>query len=72
MFARKKGGRLFRRPPLLSFSDAGDLGPGSLTLSGDITRSRQAYDRFFALWKDADADLPILIDAKNEYKRLGS
>lgn len=42
----------------------------ALALTGDMNRSRQAYEEFFALWKDADADLPILIDAKEEYKRL--
>ncbi len=42
----------------------------ALALAGDNARSRQAYDEFFALWKDADADLPILIEAKREYKRL--
>lgn len=42
----------------------------ALALTGDTTRSRQAYEKFFALWKDADADLPILTEAKKEYKRL--
>lgn len=41
-----------------------------LALTGDTTRSRQAYEEFFALWKDADADLPIFVDAREEYKRL--
>ncbi len=29
-------------------------------LAGDMPRSRKAYQDFFALWKDADADIPIL------------
>ena len=29
-----------------------------------------AYQEFFALWKDADADLPVLIEAKKEYEKL--
>ena len=33
-------------------------------LTGDTTKSRQAYQDFLTLWKDADADLPILIEAK--------
>lgn len=41
-----------------------------LALAGDKARSRQAYEEFFALWKDADADLPILIEATNEYQHL--
>jgi Tfp pilus assembly protein PilF len=39
-------------------------------LQGDVAKSRQAYENFFRLWKDADADLPVLIEAKSEYERL--
>jgi len=39
-------------------------------MSGDTPRSRKAYQDLFALWKDADADLPILIQAKKEYEQL--
>ena len=39
-------------------------------IAGDTTKSRQAYQDFFALWKDADADIPILIEAKQEYAKL--
>ncbi|HEY7183861.1 MAG TPA: protein kinase, partial [Blastocatellia bacterium] len=39
-------------------------------LQGDLAKSRQAYETFFRLWKDADADLPVLIGAKREYARL--
>jgi hypothetical protein len=28
------------------------------------------YDEFFRRWKDADADLPVLLEAKKEYARL--
>jgi predicted Zn-dependent protease len=41
----------------------------ALSLSGDAARSRKAYEDFFALWRDADSDLPILIEAKNEYAK---
>jgi tetratricopeptide (TPR) repeat protein len=40
------------------------------SLAGDVAGSRKAYQDFFALWKDADGDLPILIEAKKEYERL--
>jgi hypothetical protein len=30
-------------------------------ISGDTSKARAAYQDFFALWKDADPDLPILI-----------
>ena len=39
-------------------------------LTGDSTCAREAYQDFFALWKDADPDLPILRDAKQEYAKL--
>jgi len=39
-------------------------------IAGDSVKSRQAYQDFFALWKDADADIPILIEAKQEYEKL--
>ncbi|HZM85473.1 MAG TPA: protein kinase [Blastocatellia bacterium] len=39
-------------------------------LTGDVATSRKTYQDFFALWKDADADLPVLIDAKKEYAAL--
>jgi predicted Zn-dependent protease len=39
-------------------------------LAGDGAKSRKAYQDFFALWKDADPDVPILKQAKAEYARL--
>jgi serine/threonine protein kinase/tetratricopeptide (TPR) repeat protein len=39
-------------------------------LQGDIAKARTAYQDFFALWKDADPDVPILIAAKTEYAKL--
>jgi serine/threonine protein kinase/tetratricopeptide (TPR) repeat protein len=39
-------------------------------LSGDTAKARQEYQNFLALWKDADADLPVMIDAKKEYEQL--
>ena len=38
--------------------------------AGDIARARTAYQDFFALWKDADSDIPILKQAKTEYAQL--
>ena len=40
------------------------------TLSGDTTKARTAYQDFFAFWKNADPDIPILIEAKTEYAKL--
>jgi serine/threonine protein kinase/tetratricopeptide (TPR) repeat protein len=39
-------------------------------LEGNVTKSRKAYEDFFLMWKDADAELPVLIEAKKEYERL--
>lgn len=39
-------------------------------LAGDLSKSRKAYQDFLALWKDADSDLPILKEAKQEYEKL--
>ncbi|HEV2829145.1 MAG TPA: protein kinase [Pyrinomonadaceae bacterium] len=39
-------------------------------MSGDAATSRKAYQDFFALWKNADADLPVLLEAKKEYEQL--
>jgi hypothetical protein len=36
----------------------------------DSENSRKAYDDFFSTWKDADAGIPILRQAKAEYKKL--
>ncbi len=37
---------------------------------GDRENSQKAYDDFFATWKDADARIPILRQAKAEYNEL--
>jgi serine/threonine protein kinase/tetratricopeptide (TPR) repeat protein len=42
----------------------------ALSLNGDTSKARAAYQDFFALWKDADPDVPILIQAKAEYAKL--
>lgn len=39
-------------------------------MHGDREKSRQAYDDFFATWKDADPRIPILSQAKAEYAKL--
>jgi eukaryotic-like serine/threonine-protein kinase len=38
--------------------------------TGDVAKSRRAYQDFLALWKDADPDVPILVQAKAEYAKL--
>jgi predicted Zn-dependent protease len=41
-------------------------------MQGDREKSRKAYDDFFTTWKDADPDIPILRQAKAEYKKLSA
>jgi eukaryotic-like serine/threonine-protein kinase len=36
----------------------------------NAAKSRVAYQDFFALWKDADPTIPILLAAKSEYSKL--
>jgi len=38
--------------------------------NGETSGARTAYQDFFALWKDADPDIPILKEAKAEYAKL--
>ena len=39
-------------------------------LAGDAANARRAFQDFFALWKDADPDTPILKQAQAEYAKL--
>jgi len=41
-----------------------------VVLAGDPAKARKSYQDFFALWKEADADLPVLIEAKKEYEKV--
>jgi eukaryotic-like serine/threonine-protein kinase len=42
----------------------------AFALQGDNAKARTAYQDFFAAWKDADPDIPILKTAKAEYEKL--
>jgi serine/threonine protein kinase/tetratricopeptide (TPR) repeat protein len=47
------------------------LGLGrAYALLGDTARAKSAYQDFFAVWKDADPDVPVLKEAKTEYAKL--
>ena len=53
------------------FGALAHLGLGrAYALQGDDANARAAYQNFFALWKDADPDIPILKQAKAEYAKL--
>jgi eukaryotic-like serine/threonine-protein kinase len=36
----------------------------------DLMQARKAYEDFFAVWKDADTDLPVLIEAKQHFEKI--
>jgi eukaryotic-like serine/threonine-protein kinase len=47
------------------------LGLGrAYTMAGNKPDAKKAYDTFFAEWKDADSDLPVIAEAKKEYAQL--
>jgi eukaryotic-like serine/threonine-protein kinase len=49
----------------------GHLGLGrAYAMAGDAGKARAAYQDFFAVWKEADPDVPILKQAKAEYAKL--
>ena len=54
--------------PLMSFAHLG-LGH-AYAVAGDTVKARAAYQDFFALWKDANPGIPILVAAKADYAKL--
>ena len=42
----------------------------ALVSSGDTIKAKVAYRDFLTLWKDADSNNPILVQAKTEYARF--
>ncbi len=43
----------------------------ALALAGDTVNSKEAFQHFFELWRNADADIPILRQARAEYAGAG-
>jgi hypothetical protein len=39
-------------------------------MQGEREKSRKAYDEFFTTWKNADPDIPVLRQAKAEYRKV--
>ena len=39
-------------------------------LRGDSAAARNAYQTFFSSWKDADAEIPLIVTARTEYEKL--
>jgi hypothetical protein len=42
----------------------------ALAASGDRARAKAAYDNFLSLWKSADPDIPLLLQAKAESAKI--
>ena len=42
----------------------------AFALAGEQQKARAAYEEFLTLWKDADAEIPILRQARAEYAKL--
>ena len=42
----------------------------TFALAGDHIRAKAAYQEFLALWNHADEDIPVLREAKAEYRKL--
>jgi eukaryotic-like serine/threonine-protein kinase len=42
----------------------------ALVLSGDETKAKAAYQDFLTIWKDAEPEIPILKQARAEYRNL--
>jgi len=57
--------------PISVFLPLAQLGAArAYALQGDTAKAKTAYQDFFATWKDADPDVPVLIAAKSEYTKL--
>ncbi|QQS48228.1 MAG: protein kinase [Acidobacteriota bacterium] len=42
----------------------------AVALTGETAAARQAYRNFLSVWKDADAGLPIMVEARSELEKL--
>ncbi len=66
--------KIIDHPGVVYFGMAGALARLGLArayaVAGDDAKARVAYQDFFALWKDADPDVPVLKEAKAEYEKL--
>jgi DNA-binding winged helix-turn-helix (wHTH) protein/tetratricopeptide (TPR) repeat protein len=44
----------------------------SLAMGGEVAASLEAYRQFLASWSQADPDIPVLREARDEYRRLSA
>ena len=66
--------KLLDHPSMVQNSPLGSLAhlqiARAYVIQGNNAKAKAAFQDFFALWKDADPDIPILIAAKSEYAKL--
>ena len=43
----------------------------ALAALGEREKAARAYQQFFEAWRNADADVPVLVAARKEHQRLG-
>jgi tetratricopeptide (TPR) repeat protein len=55
-------------PPFAPLSHLGRARAAAMT--GDVKTATRAYEDLFADWREADTDLPVLMEARREYARL--
>ncbi len=67
--------KLLAHPGLVGTSVTGALSQLQLAraerMMGDEAAARKSYEDFLTLWKTADSDIPIYVQAKAEYVELG-
>ncbi len=72
--AAKEYHRILDNPgwsPLTVYIPLAHLGLArAAVLQGDLEKARKSYQDLFTLWKDADSDIPALIEARKEYEKL--
>jgi len=42
----------------------------AFALADDLQRARKEYESFLSLWAGADANIPVLTQARQEYRRI--
>jgi hypothetical protein len=67
-FQKILDGRVLSWGPIYPFALVG-VARGA-AIAGDTARAKKSYEDFLALWKEAETDIPLLVDARKEYAAL--
>ncbi len=66
--------KILMRPGMFASNPVGALAQLEMSRAslraGDAEEARLAYQKFFAVWKDADPDIPVMRKAQAEYQRV--